>query len=216
MTRVKVCGIADPAHALAAADLGADFVGMVFAASPRQVSVERAREIALALKELRAPPQLVGVFVNTPASEVNRVAAQCQLDCVQLSGDESWDYVRSIRAQVIRAIRVRHEQAGPELTAIIESGLASGAAEFLCLLDCHVEGSYGGTGRAFDWAVARQVAQRYPVILAGGLTPDNVAEAVRSARPWGVDVSSGVETNGIKDVSKIRAFIEAVRAENDR
>lgn len=216
MTRVKVCGIADPAHALAAAEAGADFVGMVFAASPRQVSIERAREIALVLHELTAPPQLVGVFVNRPTSEVNRVVAHCQLDCVQLSGDESWDYVRSIHTQVIRAIRVRREQDGPQVTTMIESGLASGAAGFLCLLDCHVEGSYGGSGRAFDWTVARQVGQRYPVILAGGLTPDNVAEAVRVAQPWGVDVSSGVETHAVKDVSKIRAFVEAVRAENGR
>ena len=126
MTRVKVCGIAEPAHALAAADAGVDFVGVVFAPSPRRVTVERAREIALALERLTAPPQLVGVFVNSPASEVNRVVEHCRLDWVQLSGDEPWDYVRTIRAQVIKTIRVRPGQEGAEIAAMIEAGLTPG------------------------------------------------------------------------------------------
>ncbi|MDY6918541.1 MAG: phosphoribosylanthranilate isomerase [Chloroflexota bacterium] len=214
MTRVKVCGIAEPAHALAAADAGVDFVGVVFAPSPRRVTVERAREIALALERLTAPPQLVGVFVNAPAGEVNRVVEHCRLDWVQLSGDEPWDYVRTIRAQVIKAIRVRPGQDSAEIAAMIEAGLTPGAPDFLCLLDCHVEGSYGGSGRVFDWAVAREVGRRYPVIVAGGLTPDNVGEAIGMAQPWGVDVSSGVESDGVKDVSRIRAFVAAVRAKN--
>ncbi len=211
MTRVKICGIAETIHALAAAEAGADFIGLVFAPSRRQVSLERAHEIALAVKDLKRPPLVVGVFVNTPASEVNWVAEHCGLDLVQLSGDEPWEYFRDIEHPFIKATRVLGEQDAGEIIAQISAGYKLLGRDFICLLDTHVEGSYGGTGQTFDWGLARRVSATFPVIIAGGLSPQNVEQAVKLVRPFGVDVSSGVETGGAKDVSKIKAFIEAVR-----
>ena len=214
MTRVKICGITETPHALVAAQAGADFIGMVFAPSRRQVCIEKAREIALAVKGLKARPQIVGVFVNMPPSEVNHIAEYCGLDCVQLSGDEPWDYLTDIEKQVIKAIRVRSQQDSEDIIAEISGGRQLLGESFICLLDCHIEGSYGGTGQTFDWRLARQVSQRFPVIIAGGLSPQNVGEAIQIANPWGVDVSSGVETKGVKDASKIEMFIQTVRAED--
>ncbi|MBE0415928.1 MAG: phosphoribosylanthranilate isomerase [Dehalococcoidia bacterium] len=214
MTKVKICGITERRHALAAAE--ADFIGLVFAPSRRQVSVARAREIILAVKgrkrRKKRKPLVVGVFVNAPASEVNRISEYCGLDWVQLNGDEPWDYLREIERPVIKAIRVRSQQGSEDVIAELALGYQIlGLDGFTCLLDCHVEGSYGGTGQTFDWRLARQVSARFPVIIAGGLSPENVGEAIRLARPWGVDVSSGVESEGVKDISKIKSFIETVR-----
>lgn len=216
MTRIKICGITEAPHALAAAQAGADFIGMVFAPSRRRVSIEKAREIASVVKRLKACPQVVGVFVNTPPSEVNHIAEYCGLDWVQLSGDEPWDYLGEIEKQVIKAVRVRSQQDSEDIIAEINSGRQLPGQSFICLLDCHVEGSYGGTGKTFDWRLASQVSHRFPVIIAGGLSPQNVGEAIQIARPWGVDVSSGVETKGVKDASKIERFIQTVRMEDGR
>ena len=216
MTKVKICGITETPHALAAAQAGADFIGMVFAPSKRQVCIGKAREIALAVKGLKARPQIVGVFVNMPPSEVNHIAEYCGLDWVQLSGDEPWDYLTDIEKQVIKAIRVRSQQDSEDIIAEIGDGRQLLGESFICLLDCHVEGSYGGTGQTFDWRLARQVSQRFPVIIAGGLSLQNVGEAIQIARPWGVDVSSGVETKEAKDASKIKMFIQTVRMEDGR
>ena len=212
MTRVKICGITRAAQAVAAAGAGADFIGLVFAPSRRQVDEERARGIAAAVREhIERRPLLVGVFVNAPAAEVNRIAESCGLDRVQLSGDESWGYAEDIDRPVIKAVRVSSGQSGQDVLAELAPGQSMLQRDALCLLDCHVPGSYGGSGQSFDWKVARQVCQRLPVILAGGLTPQNVERAIGLARPWAVDVSSGVESEGVKDMSKIQGFIEAVR-----
>ena len=211
MTGVKICGITEAAHALAAAEAGADFIGLVFAPSRRQVSLEQAKGISLAVKDSEKPPLVVGVFVNTPAPEVNRIADYCGLDWVQLSGDEPWEGLRDVERPLIKAIRVPQRGHSEEIIAHLKAGSELLGKDFVCLLDSHVEGSYGGTGRTFDWRLARQVSQRFPVIIAGGLSPQNVGQAIKVARPWGVDVSSGVETDGVKDISKIKAFIEAVR-----
>jgi len=209
MTRVKICGITEAAHAIVAAEAGADFIGVVFAQSKRRVDVERAKEIITAVKGRK--PLVVGVFVNTPADEVNRVAEYCALDWVQLSGDETWEYLRDIERPIIKAVGVRSQQTSEDILANISSGYQNHSEGFICLLDCHVEGSYGGTGQTFDWELARQISQIFPVIIAGGLSPENVAEAIRLARPWGVDVSSGVESDGLKDIAKIKCFIDKVR-----
>ena len=211
MTRVKICGITETAHALAAAEAGADFIGLVFAPSRRQVSLEQAKGIALAVKDSEKPPLVVGVFVNTPAPEVNRIADYCGLDWVQLSGDEPWEGLRDVERPLIKAIRVSMEVNAKELIANMSVGYQLLGKDFICLLDSQVEGSYGGTGRTFDWRLARQVSQRFPVLIAGGLSPQNVGQAIKVARPWGVDVSSGVEIGGVKDVAKIKAFIQAVK-----
>jgi len=212
MTRVKICGITEADQALAAAEAGADFIGLVFAPSKRQVTVDKAGEIILALKRLPSPPLVVGVFVNTPAHEVNRIAECCRLDWVQLSGDEPWEYCKDIERPIIKAIHVPNQGHEEEIVDNLSLGhkLLNGRA-FVCLLDSQVEGSYGGMGQTFDWGLVGQVSKRFPVIIAGGLSTENVDQAIKLVRPWGVDVSSGVETEGVKDVAKIKAFIQAVK-----
>jgi phosphoribosylanthranilate isomerase len=221
MTLIKICGIREPAHALAAAEAGADFVGLVFAESRRRVSVEQARTIVRALGEpltarpgrgaerieglLRQKrPLVVGVFADADADTINRTAEAVGLDLVQLSGDEPWDICHKLSRPVVKAVKVKDGTSAAEIIASLRPGA-------IVLLDTHAEGALGGTGRPFDWSVAAEVARRFPIVLAGGLTPENVAGAVRRVRPWAVDVSTGVETDGVKDVEKMRAFIAAVR-----
>ena len=212
MTKIKICGISQIEHARAVAAAGVDFIGLVFAPSKRRVSPQTARQIVKTLASGKKRPLTVGVFVNTPPPEVNRLAAFCGLDWIQLSGDESWEYCRQIERPLIKVIRV----SGANDTDYILTALSTGtemlaATSFTCLLDSAIKGAYGGTGHSFDWQVAAGISQNYPVILAGGLSPDNVKQAIKIAAPWGVDVSSGVETNDSKDISKIQAFVRAVR-----
>ena len=215
MTRIKICGIREEVHALAAVEAGADFIGFVFAPTRRQVSPAKAREIVDTVKKSSSAIKPVGVFVDTPASEVNRIADFCGLDWVQLSGNESWEYCRQIARPIIKAIRIG-QQLREEINAELTVGLKTLSPQrFITLLDSQVEGKYGGTGITFNWRLAQQVAKEFPVIIAGGLNPENVAQAIEIATPWGVDVSSGVETDGTRDIAKIKAFIEAVRRTDD-
>ena len=215
MTRIKICGIREEVHALAAVEAGADFIGFVFASTRRQVSPAKAREIVDTAKKSSSTVKPVGVFVDALASEVNQTADFCGLDWIQLSGNESWEYCRQIARPVIKAIRIGQQLRG-EMNAELAVGLKTLSPQrFITLLDSQVEGRYGGTGVTFDWRLAQQVAGEFPVIIAGGLNPENVARAIEVAAPWGVDVSSGVETDGTKDIAKIKAFIEAVRRSDD-
>jgi phosphoribosylanthranilate isomerase len=216
MTHIKICGIRDKTHALAAVEAGADFIGLVFAPSKRQVTPIKACEIASAVKKSSDATKVVGVFVNASASQVNEIADFCALDWVQLSGDESWEYCREVVEPVIKAIRIG-QQSPEELYAELSAGgKLLPSQRFITLLDSQVEGKYGGTGESFNWNLAQQVAKRFPVIIAGGLDPKNVARLIETVRPWGVDVSSGVETGGVKDKAKIKAFIEAVRKADEK
>ena len=216
MTLVKICGIREKAHALAAIEAGADFIGLVFAPSKRLITPEQAGKIVGAAKNRSDAIDTVGVFVNMPAAEVNAIASACNLDWVQLSGDESWEYCRQIFKPVIKAIRIMQGQFAKQILADLARGAKIlSSKKSLYLLDSEVEGRYGGTGTTFDWTLARQAAEKFPVIIAGGLTPQNVAEVIKMVTPWGVDVSSGVEADGVKDIAKIRAFIEAVRKADD-
>jgi phosphoribosylanthranilate isomerase len=211
LTRVKICGITEVSHARVAIEAGADLLGVVFAPSPRQVTQEKARQVAAAVK--KHDRLAVGVFVNMPAAVVNRVATSCRLDWVQLSGDESWEYCRQIEKPLIKAIHIPPEWDGEKLIAHLEEGeRVLGSRSPLYLLDTFAEQKYGGTGQVFAWEIARRAVNRYRVIIAGGLHPGNAGEVVSNLRPWGVDVSSGVETKGVKDVGKIEAFIRAVRS----
>jgi phosphoribosylanthranilate isomerase len=217
MTRVKICGITEKSHALAAIEAGSDFIGLVFAPSRRQVSVAQAQEIVRAIKERSNTIEVVGVFVNVPAPVVNRTAAACNLDCVQLSGDESWAYCCQINRPLIKAVRVGQGQDPEEICDSLASGdRVLSSQRHLYLLDSLVKGSYGGTGITSDWELFREVARRFPAIIAGGLTPETVARAIEMVSPWGVDVSSGVESNGIKDTARIKAFVGAVRRADGR
>ncbi|MCD6453447.1 MAG: phosphoribosylanthranilate isomerase [Dehalococcoidales bacterium] len=215
MTRVKICGINDVAYALAVIKAGGDFMGLVFAPSQRQVTLAQAEEIVNLVRE-HSDIAVVGVFVNLPATEVNMLATACHLDWVQLSGDESWEYCLGINQPVIKVVRVERGQHLEEICDYLTQGdriLSDKKHRYL--IDSRVRGQYGGTGITTDWGLAGEIAQRFPIILAGGLTPENVARAIDTVTPWGVDVSSGVEVNGVKNIAKIRNFISAVRRTDD-
>ena len=212
MTFIKICGIRDVEQVPALAEAGADFIGVMFAPSPRQVTRAQARKISDAAKETKKPPQIVGVFVNTPASTIRETVEICKLDRVQLSGDEPWGFCRELDMPIIKVIRVGRNYTAEQIYTDLEYGdRVLEHQEHIFQLDANVRDKYGGTGMRFDWKLAVPIAERLPVVLAGGLTPDNVKEAIRLVRPWGVDVSSGVETEGVKDMSKIMKFIENVR-----
>ena len=212
MVKVKICGLTEIGPALVAAQAGADFLGMVFAPSRRRVSPEEARVLVEAIHKLKPRPAVVGVFVNSPAAEVNRIAEYCHLDRVQLSGDENRECCQEIKYPIIKVIHIAPAAESDSVLAEIDEWhhLALGH-DLIFLLDSKTGHDYGGTGKTFDWRLAREVSARFPVLVAGGLTPANVGELVQQAWPWGVDIASGVETGGQKDNAKIRAFIEAVR-----
>jgi phosphoribosylanthranilate isomerase len=212
MTVVKICGLSEIEHILAATEAGADFVGMVFASSRRQVSPEKALALVEVVHDIINRPAVVGVFVNSPSREVNNIAEYCRLDWVQLSGDEDWEYCREIEKPLIKAFHVAEGQKAEDVITEIEKGYEALPKGFFCLLDSRKGDAYGGTGQIFDWQVVKEVSVRFPVIVAGGLTPENIGNLVREFQPWGVDVSSGVESNGKKDISKIKDFIQTVRS----
>lgn len=213
MTKVKICGIKTEDQALAAAEAGADFIGMVFAPSPRQITPAQANKIVAALrKRTHAAIEIVGVFVNTPVHVVNRIAVFCTLDRVQLSGNENFDYFKELAPAMIKVTRVSRlqkvEQVCQDLAAWSE---VLAGREYIFLLDAYDPERFGGTAKQLDWDTAVCIAEKFRVIIAGGLTPENVAAAIKKIKPWGVDVSSGVETKGEKDMKKIQAFVKAVR-----
>ena len=212
MTRIKICGISDIESAIAASEAGCDYLGMVFAPSRRQVSPENALKIVETVQQLEPHPQIVGVFVNKPVPEVNQIANYCKLDWVQLSGDENWEYCIKIRARLIKVFHIAADARQAEISTEVWKGYSViPPKQLICLLDSIVEGVYGGTGIPFNWPVAKSVSEKFSVMIAGGLNPDNVLELMESTKPWAVDVSSGVETNGKKDAIKMKAFIQAVR-----
>jgi phosphoribosylanthranilate isomerase len=228
MTRVKICGIQQLEHALVAAEAGADYIGLVFVPGRRRrVEVAAAREIVARIRALGGSdpigrgqgrnvpgvnvPKVVGLFADQAGEEVNEVVRKCGLDLVQLCGQESLDYCRQVRARVIKVLHV------PGSGVADAAGFLANIRRFresgnLVTLDRQVDGRPGGTGLSFDWDIAGQMSrQGQEFMLAGGLTPDNLAEAIARVRPWGVDVSSGVETGGVKDPVKIRAFVGTAR-----
>lgn len=211
---VKICGLRTVDLALVAATAGADMIGLVFAPSRRQVSIAEAQYIAAAVRALPPPrPLIVGLFVNAPAADVAEITTAVGLEAIQLSGDEPPDYPIPQGLPLLKAIRMtgtRHEEAWLARIAAAPS-VDGGLPPMLALIDAHVAGAYGGTGTQADWSRAARIARQVPTILAGGLTPENVAAAIAQVQPLGVDVSSGVERDGQKDPVLITAFIEAAR-----
>ena len=212
MTLIKICGIQKPADALTAAQAGADFVGLVFVPHRRRcLKVEDAEVIVSALRtSTQDSPKIVGLFADQPLEEVNRLVDICNLDVAQLCGQESLDYCSTVKVPVIKVVHIREAQPVSNVNAIVERIQQKG---HLVALDRKVAGLQGGTGRSFNWNIAAEASHKgLEFVLAGGLTPNNVVEALELVRPWGVDVSSGVETNQTKDPIKIQAFIDAVRS----
>ncbi|SHL72827.1 phosphoribosylanthranilate isomerase [Phytopseudomonas punonensis] len=203
VVRSKICGITRLEDALVAVAAGADAIGLVFyARSPRAVSVEQARNILAGL-----PPFVttVGLFVDMPRSEIEALLAAVPLDLLQFHGDEKAADCEALGRPYIKALRVR---AGDDVAALVGAYPSAQAV----LLDTYVEGVPGGTGQAFDWSLVPAKLSK-PVILAGGLTADNVGAAIAQVRPYAVDVSGGVEAGkGIKDATKVKDFVRAVRA----
>ena len=216
MTMVKICGLGKASDALAAAEAGADYIGLVFIPGRRRrVDDETAVRVVSALREGReSSPVVVGLFAGQPPDEVDRTVRRCGLDMVQLCGGESLDYCAQLEVPVIRVHHVGDglpvedavAQLAREVLPFIERG-------HLANLDRKVGTQEGGTGQSFNWDISEGLAaQGLSFLMAGGLTPENVGRAVRKVRPWGVDVSSGVEIDGAKDAAKIKAFISAVRS----
>ena len=201
MTQVKICGIRRRDDALVAVDAGATMLGFVFAPSSRRVTPEEARAIIHDVCA-HANVRSVGVFVNAPLEEMNRLAEVCGLDYVQLSGDEPEAACAAVERPVIKALHVSTDTSTEFLATRIKASSAD-----IVMLDTARAGSYGGTGESFDWTAIPPLDR--PVLLAGGLHAGNVAAALTAIQPWGVDVSSGVETNCWKDPAKIRAFLRA-------
>jgi phosphoribosylanthranilate isomerase len=202
MVKVKVCGITNPGDARFAVEAGADALGLVFAESPRQVSVEQAREVVAALPD---GVLKVGVFVNAEPKEVLRIASEVGLDYAQLHGDESPEAVAAVRKgglKVVKALRVR--DAG---SLVIEGYEAD-----LFLLDAYSARARGGTGERFDWGLAKSIKGRGNILVSGGLTPENVREAIRFFEPYGVDASSSLEdAPGKKNRERVRRFVSAAK-----
>ena len=217
MTKIKICGLSEVQHAVAAAEAGADFLGLVFASSSRQVSVGKALQVVEAVHALKPHRVIiVGVFVNATADEVNRIADYCHLDRVQLSGDETWHYCQQIERPIIKTIHVSSIKTPEGMVSEIAGGYQLlSRQDLIFLLDSRVGDAYGGTGQTFDWQLAKEVSTKFPVLIAGGLNPTNVVQMVKEIQPWGVDVSSGVEKNGRKDTAKIREFIQVVRTASE-
>jgi phosphoribosylanthranilate isomerase len=201
MIKVKVCGITNAEDALAAVELGADALGFVFAPSPRQVTRQQVADIVAKL-----PPFVckVGVFADSSLQEVAETLQSCGLDLAQLHGSESPGFCQALFPRVIKAFRVKDESVLDLLPRYKASAY---------LLDSYHEALKGGTGQSFNWEIARKARRYGRIVLSGGLTPENVRQAITEVQPFAIDVSSGVESRpGVKDHAKLRAFLEAAKS----
>ncbi len=218
--KVKICGFRDGDSAVEAARAGADYLGFVLVEGVRrQLTPFQAQEVVrnyrIRSRDHRVRrarykgPKVVGLFRNQDARWVNKTAQQVDLDCVQLCGDEDDAYIRAMWRPVLRQVRIKSDMSPAELEDVVEHHLSNNRMVVLDQYDEHVP---GGTGKVFDWSIAEGIANREGVLLAGGLSPDNVGHALNRLTPWGVDVSSGVETDGVKDHAKLRSFIETAKS----
>lgn len=212
MTYVKICGITNPEDAWAAVNGGADILGFVFyPPSPRYVTPERAREILDGLGAARDRIRAAGVFVNVPLETICATMTAAGLDLAQLHGQESPELVQAVGTQAYKSIQARDLDTARRLVANYHAAVANHLPAVIA--DAPPAQLPGGNGVLADWTVARAIARELPTLLAGGLEPGNVREAIERVAPWGVDVSSGVErAPGIKDHAKVREFIQQARS----
>ncbi|GAB5408770.1 MAG: phosphoribosylanthranilate isomerase [Balneolaceae bacterium] len=205
-TKVKICGITNLADARYASGAMADYLGFIFYdKSPRFIDPAEAGAIINWIEG----PEKVGVFVNQPLDDVNRIAKESGLDFVQLHGNETLEYCQLIEKPIIKVIHIIPEYNLEELKAKVL--LYSEVAEFL-LFDSKIDGQWGGTGKTFDWTIMKEIADGKSFFLSGGLNPENLKEAIETVQPYAVDISSGVEEEpGIKDYDKIEAVMDVVR-----
>jgi phosphoribosylanthranilate isomerase len=201
MTKIKICGIKTVTDAFAAMEAGADLIGFNFyPKSPRYIDVGRCRDIMSAMRKF-GHITYVGVFVNASVAEIRATIEICGLSLAQLHGDETAEMLNALNGKAFKAFRGIPQRL---------DGIARQDAPAI-LLDASVKGAYGGTGVTADWKGAAELAKKYPLLLAGGLTPENVTDAVQQVKPWGVDVASGVESApGVKDAGKMQAFVRAI------
>ena len=215
MTTIKICGLTNLSDAQVAAKAGADLLGFIFyEPSPRYVSPEIVRGIVAALREsAMMSAKFVGVFVNASLPTVEQIVSTCGLDAVQLHGNEPPEFVAHFQHRGYKALRPQSTDEAHALAAQYTTTRLSPATQFpALLLDAYHPTLYGGTGHVTDWTMTADLASHYPILLAGSLTPVNVAAAMQTVQPWGVDVSSGIEARkGKKDHAQVRAFINAVR-----
>lgn len=205
MVKIKICGITNAEDAAMAVSAGADALGFVlYGKSPRFAEPNVVRDIVASLPPFVLP---IGVFVNEEASVVRKLVDECGLALAQLHGDETAAYCEKLGRPVLKAVRLKDRGT---LLALAEFQGRANVRGFL--LDAFSDQAYGGTGRTVDWTLAEEAARSVPILLAGGLTASNVSDAIQRVRPYGVDVSSGVEARpGKKDPVKVKAFIEAAR-----
>jgi phosphoribosylanthranilate isomerase len=201
MTKIKICGIKTVADALAAMDAGADMIGFNFyPKSPRYIGVGQCRDIMSVMRKY-GHITYVGVFVNASVAAVRATMETCALTLAQLHGEETSEMLNSLYGKAFKAFRGIPES--------LNGFVREDAPAFL--VDASIKGAYGGTGVKADWSAAAELAKYYPLLLAGGLTPENVTEAVWRVKPWGVDVASGVESApGVKDAKKMKEFVRAI------
>jgi len=213
---VKICSLGRPEDARAARAAGVDLAGLIFAPARRQVTPEVAAAIVAALRDgPGAAPRAVGVFVDEAPDRMNALAERLDLDLVQLSGDEPPETIAALARPAIKTLRLRPGTSPSDARRLAEQYLSAPVPPVALIVEGWVPGAPGGTGHVADWSLAAALAAEYPVILAGGLRPENVADAIRAVRPLGVDVSSGVEVPGavgVKDPARIHAFAAAARA----
>lgn len=209
MTHIKICGITELHDAIAAIEAGADMLGFNFyPPSPRSVSAKQCAQISAVLNKEFPHITLVGVFVNFPNHEAEQILSDCGLHLAQLHGDETPETLATFQAKAYKAFR-----GIPEQQDYTEYVRATPHVFPAFLLDASVKGLFGGSGKTTDWSAAENLAKIFPILLAGGLTSENVAAAISHVRPWGVDTASGVEhLPGKKDIGKMKAFVKAVRS----
>jgi phosphoribosylanthranilate isomerase len=205
---VKICGIKTLDDALVAANAGADMLGFNFyPPSPRSIELDTCTEIISQLTIHHPQLTTVGIFVNETPQKIFQIMKSCGLDLAQLCGDESLGELTELSGRGFKAVRPHTQVEGRDMLATYRRSDAPAI-----LVDAPAKNSFGGAGKTGDWSVARSLAEQAPILLAGGLHPENVAAAVQAVDPWGVDVASGVESSrGIKDPSKIRAFVAAAK-----